>query len=83
MTIFLVNLQCQIHGNPISLEKHHGLTHLFLLLHLSGYGHGQLLADPLNLPKAFRLLLNDPESIRLEPPDDPGGQGSSHPFNGP
>ena len=70
--ILLVDFHRQIHGNPIILKKHHGLTHLLFLFHLPADIHGHLFTDALYLGKPLRLLLHDAEGVRLEPAHDPG-----------
>ena len=69
--ILLIYSSRQVHGNSIALQKHHGLTHILLFLHLPGDIHGHLLADALNLRKAFRLLLHNAEGISLKMTDNP------------
>ena len=70
-TVMLIDLHCKVHGDPVLLKEHHGLTHISFLLHLAADLHRHALADALDLGETFRLLLHDPEGVRLELLYDP------------
>ena len=70
-TVMLIDLHCKVHGDPVLLKEHHGLTHISFFLHLAADLHRHALADALNLGETFRLLFHDPESVRLELLYDP------------
>ena len=67
----LVDLHRKVHGNPVLLEEDHRLTHIPFFLHLAADLHRHALADTLDLSETFRLLLHDPEGVRLELLYDP------------
>ena len=48
-SVLLIYLGCQVHGYAVVLKEHHGLAHVFLVLHLLRNGHGHLFADALDL----------------------------------
>ena len=70
-TVMLVDLHRKVHGDPILLKEHQGLTHISFFLHLAADLHRHALADTLDLSETFRLLLHDPEGVRLELLYDP------------
>ena len=70
-TVMLIDLHCKVHGDPVLLKEHHGLTHISFFLHLAADLHRHALADALDLSETFRLLLHDPEGVRLELLYDP------------
>ena len=70
-TVMLVDLHCKVHGDPVLLKEHHGLTHISFFLHLAADLHCHALADALDLSETFRLLLHDPEGVRFELLYDP------------
>ena len=70
-TVMLIDLHCKVHGDPVLLKEHHGLTHISFFLHLAADLHRHALADALDLGETFRLLLHDPEGVRLELLYDP------------
>ena len=70
-TVMLVDLHRKVHGDPVLLKEHHGLTHISFFLHLAADLHRHALADALDLSETFRLLLHDPEGVRLELLYDP------------
>ena len=70
-TVMLVDLHRKVHGDPVLLKEHHGLTHISFFLHLAADLHCHALADALDLGETFRLLLHDPEGVRLELLYDP------------
>ena len=70
-TVMLIDLHCKVHGDPVLLKEHHGLTHISFFLHLTADLHRHALADALDLSETFRLLLHDPKGVRLELLYDP------------
>ena len=80
--VFLVDFDGQIHGNAVFLQEHHGLAHLFLLVHLGGDRHGHLFADALDFRKALRLFLDDAEGVGFEAADDAGGESRTYTLDG-
>ena len=80
-TIFVVDFQSQIHGNPIFLQKHHRLTQILFRFHLLRNRHGHFLTDSLYLSQPLRLLLDNAKGICLKPADNPGRQSRSHTFH--
>ena len=61
-----VDLDRKIHGDPILLQKQHGLPKISLFLDLSADVHSHPFTDALDLGKTLRLLLHDAERICLE-----------------
>ena len=70
-TVMLIDLHCKVHGDPVLLKEHHGLTHISFFLHLAADLHRHALADAFDLCEALRLFFHDPECIRLELFHDP------------
>ena len=70
-TVMLIDLHCKVHGDPVLLKEHHGLTHISFFLHLAADLHRHALADTLDLGETFRLLFHNPEGVRLELLYDP------------
>ena len=73
-TVFVVDFEGQTHGDAVFLQKHHGLAHLLLGLHLLRNSLGHFFADSLYLCQTLRFFLNDAEGICLEPPHNAGSQ---------
>lgn len=83
LTVLLVDLHRQIHGNSIFLKKHHGLAQISLFLHLLRDLPGLPLADPLDLRKALRLPFHNVKGPGPEPADDAGCRAAPIPLMAP
>ena len=78
----LVDPHGQRVGDPVLLQVDHRLPHFLFFFHLGADLHGLPLADPLDLGKAFRLLLHDAEGVSAKFFHDAGSEGRPHPPDG-
>ena len=79
--VMLVYPCCQSRRYSVFLQIDHCLAHVLLFFYLSGNLPGLALADSFDLSQAFRLFLDDAESVLLKLFYNPSSQGCANPFH--
>src|SRR5699024_7061681 len=62
-SVFLINLDCQIDGNPLFLQINHCLSEVFLFFYLYTDFPGLSLTDSLDFRQPLRLFLHNAEGV--------------------